>query len=667
MLTYNNIDKFEKCIHSMTPFFYHQSVKEIIILDNGSNGQMIDFLGNLDKNIVKLKVIYSSKNLGVAKGRKILFQEAKGDYIISLDSDVVIEDHQYLLNTMINNLKPLPWEETFSSGDVFLLGGGGGNHPHFPSVFTHDVIQIPAREKKNEFLIVGEVAGWCHCFRRALLEKVIMDENFSPFWGEDSDFCIQINKLGGKMAIFGKGVIKHSFSTCRDYSRKKEQDIQWEKILTKWCPVKEYMDVEWYKKYYQTETPIQDYLTGDILLGRLNPEIIKFFGDDQKIDLDSLIKLYFTVKNCSLPGSGIINIVNPKTFLDISLDNVILVMTEKEYNEIKIPKNIKCRKIILNIDVPQDPYVLMLMVIHTLSYKDFEEINLIGYDLPEFNLSFNRKGIRKYIRNGEKPITPISSFSFPVVKKSINSYPVKDVLRAHLLIPYDYSNTWCPEYSPRHIISELFLRVYVERKNWEEEERDDVKHFLTIVINDDGDLDTKKIRKHSHLMYLSTDYCLSHLPDGVDYFYQMEDYSLIKLIEKLGEVKMSFIYDYDYLVIFDNRKYKIDRDLNEFYQRGKYQNQIMIKDDLSLFSFSIDDFEKIEKMAKFFSSMDNKKVQGGKSINSEKSFNQNFTRKIFFSEIWKLKKEKSGDDEIISYYRDDERGEVLIDFPLCLK
>ena len=167
------------------------------------------------------------------------------------------------------------------------------------------------------------------------------------------------------------------------------------------------------------------------------------------------------------------------------------------------------------------------------------------------------------------------------------------------------------------MISELFLRVY----NSTLEKSIDDPDFLTIVINDGDmeDLDIRKIRKHSEVMYLSTEYSLSKIPDGVQYYYQMEDFSFIKLITTLTGNKMFCIYDYEYLVIFDNRKQELVFDLDEFYERSRFQNQILIKDDLSLFSFKMEDLDKIEKLAKIFLSAEGKTVEG-KKIYPEKSF-----------------------------------------------
>ena len=43
---------------------------------------------------------------------------------------------------------------------------------------------------------------------------IYMDEQFTPFWGEDSDFCYQIKLLNKKCGIIGKGAIAHKWSSC---------------------------------------------------------------------------------------------------------------------------------------------------------------------------------------------------------------------------------------------------------------------------------------------------------------------------------------------------------------------------------------------------------------------------------------------------------------------
>ncbi len=688
MLTYNNIEKFERCILSMTPYFLNDKILEIIILDNGSNGNLITYLETLEKSISKIKVIYSSKNLGVAGGRKILFSKAKGDIIISLDSDTVILDHRYFLAALENNLKPLPWEGEGEKKDppFYLLGGGGGNHVHYPSLYTADVVHTIAREKKNEFVLVAEVAGWCQCFRKRLLDKVEMDETFSPFWGEDTDFCVQINNLGGKMAIFGRGVIHHSFSTCRDITKKKKQDIQWEKVLTKWSKVSEIIDIDWYKEMYQTQTPIQDYLSDigngcGILEGRLSRTMVEKAGDtwtdiwdqEQQLTLDNLHRKYCRGIRCSLGNSPCVYVVNPLKLdeLESEIDNIVVFMTFEQSKKVKIPQRLKNRLIILDFDVPQDPYILLMLAVLKLSSRVFETIELVGYDLPSFDLSMNRKGIRKFIRDGDKQIDRISSFDFMRVKEIVNKTPLSKVLRSSLLVPFDYPNILCPEYSPRHMAPELFLRIYEQSESISERPDLESKQFLTILVNsgDLGDDEVREARKYGDVMYLSTNDSVDRIPDGVNFYHQMENYSLLKLFLFLTGNKMFLIYDYDYLSVFDNQKFRIGGSLDEFYHLSKYQNQIMIKGDPSLFSMAVEDLDKPEGFAKFCLSQKDNKING-QPINPEILFRDNLPMKLYFTHIWKKEVEKSGEDEIISYSREDDKGKKdseLKDFPLVLK
>ena len=99
MLTYNNYEKFLRSMTSMFYFITEPRIKEFIFLDNGSHEtELKKFLRQLDAQISKVRVIFSDENLGIAKGRKVLYDVARGDYIASFDSDIVC------LNSLISDL-----------------------------------------------------------------------------------------------------------------------------------------------------------------------------------------------------------------------------------------------------------------------------------------------------------------------------------------------------------------------------------------------------------------------------------------------------------------------------------------------------------------------------------------------------------------------------------
>ncbi len=687
----------------MVRFLHHPEVLEIIVLDNGSKEKpLLQLLQHASASFSKLEVIYSPENLGIAKGRKKLFDLAKGEYIISLDSDVTILDPDYLLQSLKRNLKPLPWEPFHSpiEDNLFLLGGGGGQHLHFPTLYMTDVKNEVNRPKKNEFIVVDEVAGWCHCFRKALLQKVEMDEQFSPFWGEDSDFCIQIKHLGGKCAILGKGVIGHKFSSCRKDETRKPLKKMWEKLLQKWYPLPDTLDTrfcfpldqQFYMEVYGTETPIQDYFGEGIFHGKMyNMKIIERIipgAEDMQpekienlLSISNLSKFYYRIvsTNISCRGYDDLYIVNwylpggyHKKIDDIPSEaNVIFI----QHGDMKIEKSVQDRfkKIMI---VRRDnngsgnllySETVLLALFQFIKDYQIDTIKMIGFgdswkgckkgDAGYLDSKYNRRGLRELIRGFNEPLPDISrtKFNFDLLKKIYNSYPIKKMLHASLMIPNNHDNLICPEYSPRHILPELFVRMC---------QKCEETNFLTIVIGEDDSFSSRF--GTGDILYIDTDPTLNKVPAGVDYYFQKEDIDLFTLFEFLDSPKTYFIYEYDIISVIDLRKINITGNVDEFYERSRYQNQIFVQGDSSFFSFAVSDLDNITKLRNF---LIEKGTTIDKKINIQKSFMANLFDKIYFSPIWKKKKIQKGIEQQTYFYRDDDKldYERRIDFPLLMK
>lgn len=232
MLTWNNYEKFKRCMTSMFNALLDDRVEELIILDNGSHDvELLDYLKKISKINSKIKVIFGNTNLGVAGGREVLFSEASGEHIFSFDSDVTLINPDMLFNIYLEFIK---------NEDHYLLGGGGGNHPFFPALDLRDVNNLPPPDKPGEIRYVDEVAGWFQAFPSKILKcnggKVYMDTQFHPFWGEDTDFCFQIKMLNKKCGIVAKNIIAHAWSSCNKEEMRKDIYPQWNKFLAKWQP-----------------------------------------------------------------------------------------------------------------------------------------------------------------------------------------------------------------------------------------------------------------------------------------------------------------------------------------------------------------------------------------------------------------------------------------------
>lgn len=250
-LTYNNYEKFFRCMNSMFFFFTERRVKEILILDNGSyQVELKDYLRDLENQISKVRVVFSHENLGIGKGRKFLFNISTGDYIISMDSDIVVLNPPLFLEVFYRSLE---------IENMMLVGGGGGDHPFFPSMERESIDNKDSPDSIEELKVVDEVAGWFTGFKSSILKKnggeVEMDERFSPFWAEDSDFCVQIKLLGGKCCIMGKGLVAHQWSSCGKKETQTTLEEMWNKFQDKWYPKfgKKFifdMDEEFYEENY---------------------------------------------------------------------------------------------------------------------------------------------------------------------------------------------------------------------------------------------------------------------------------------------------------------------------------------------------------------------------------------------------------------------------------
>lgn len=86
ILTRNRQEELTQCLSSLKREF--EECLEVIVLDNGSEPPLkrTDFA-----QFPQLKILRSDKNLGVAEGRNMIAQKARGELLWFLDDDAVLE------------------------------------------------------------------------------------------------------------------------------------------------------------------------------------------------------------------------------------------------------------------------------------------------------------------------------------------------------------------------------------------------------------------------------------------------------------------------------------------------------------------------------------------------------------------------------------------------
>ena len=86
ILTFNSIKFIKSCLDSLLPESYREL--EVIVVDNGSRDGTLDFIR---KNYPQVILIENKNNLGACRGRNQGISIAKGEWILTLDSDVTVE------------------------------------------------------------------------------------------------------------------------------------------------------------------------------------------------------------------------------------------------------------------------------------------------------------------------------------------------------------------------------------------------------------------------------------------------------------------------------------------------------------------------------------------------------------------------------------------------
>lgn len=199
---FNRPDEVDELLNSLTQ--QKQKDFEVIIVEDGStlSSQMVC---ERYKNQLAIHYYYK-ENSGPGQSRNYGVERAKGDYVIILDSDVVLPD-DYLV-TVDQELKRQP-------ADAF--GGPDAAHPSFTP------IQKAISYSMTTFFTTGGIRGgkkkmdkfYPRSFNMGIKKEVYQQlKGFSKMrFGEDIDFSIRIFKAGLACRLFPEAWVWHKRRT----------------------------------------------------------------------------------------------------------------------------------------------------------------------------------------------------------------------------------------------------------------------------------------------------------------------------------------------------------------------------------------------------------------------------------------------------------------------
>lgn len=209
IVSYNTKDFLFRCLKSVFENAPKAYTWEIIVVDNASTDGSIDVIKSS-----KLKIISNEKNVGFSKANNIGVKEAKGRYILFLNSDTVV--YPNTLEQMIKFVDAHK-EAGAATCKVKLLNGklDDACHRGFPTLwnsFCH--FTGLSRLFIGKKLFGGYNLGWIKLRKihqidacagafmivrkEAGVEVGWWDEDY--FWyGDDLDFCYRLKEKGWKI------------------------------------------------------------------------------------------------------------------------------------------------------------------------------------------------------------------------------------------------------------------------------------------------------------------------------------------------------------------------------------------------------------------------------------------------------------------------------------
>jgi len=273
VLNYNAGELLLNCIESIKKSAYKNL--EIIVVDNISTDKSQE---TCKEKYPDIKLIQNNENFGYCEGNNIGIREAKGDYIIILNPDTIVESN---------------WiEELISAYNAF---GEGLYQPKILSLDKTEILQSTgnmlhifgfgfAKDKgKNDNLVetdiekIGYASGTCLFTSKKVLDKIGLLDSFLFLYHDDLDLGWRAAQLGINSFYVPNSIIYHAESYALKWSAKK---FYWLERNRKYCLLTHYS-----KKTYAKMLPsllLVDFFVWFFYLSK------GFVGAKIKADLDIL-------------------------------------------------------------------------------------------------------------------------------------------------------------------------------------------------------------------------------------------------------------------------------------------------------------------------------------------------------------------------------------------
>ena len=217
ILNFNAGKLLLNCIESLTKLTYKNI--ELIVVDNISTDNSQN---NCKQKFPQIKLIQNEKNYGYCGGNNVGIKEAKGEFIVILNPDTIVEPN--LITTLINEYnihgEGLYQPKILSLDDKQILQSTGNMIHLFGFGFARDKGNLDNNEI-NKVTQVGYAAGTCLFSSKEIFLKLKLFDEFLFLYHDDLDLGWRAAQKGIVSYIVPQTKIYHAESYSLKWSKKK--------------------------------------------------------------------------------------------------------------------------------------------------------------------------------------------------------------------------------------------------------------------------------------------------------------------------------------------------------------------------------------------------------------------------------------------------------------
>lgn len=211
IVTYNDLDHIVECLNSLSKIDNSNLDIKTVVIDNASSKFNPD---KLKEQFPSINLIKNKKNIGFGAANNIGLKKAlknKADYALLLNPDTNLNIDKGFLKKMIvfgSKNKRLgiigSCIKHKTDRQTFYDYGGKLNLSLAQAKHINKINYLPGKINNRDF-----ISAACMLIKKDVLEKgILFDEKYFLYL-EDVDFCLQVKKIGYKIANLSSSLIFH--------------------------------------------------------------------------------------------------------------------------------------------------------------------------------------------------------------------------------------------------------------------------------------------------------------------------------------------------------------------------------------------------------------------------------------------------------------------------